>query len=130
MTDTDIHSCGYYCDRPLCIKTQRDELRNKLFSDQAVRTHFESLEGAAGAVVAMTQDRSTKITDTPTKLMGPNLEGILNAAGFVKQKEWVGLTSEEIMEITGVTSADSDWNVTIVNKWIRAIEAKLKEKNT
>lgn len=45
------------------------------------------------------------------------------------KKEWVGLTSEEIMEITGVTSADSDWNVTIVNKWIRAIEAKLKEKN-
>ena len=45
------------------------------------------------------------------------------------KKEWVGLTSEEIMEITGVTSADSDWNVTIVNKWIRNIEAKLKEKN-
>jgi len=27
MTDTDIHSCGYYCDKPLCIKAQRDELR-------------------------------------------------------------------------------------------------------
>jgi len=37
MTDTDIHSCGYYCDRPICIKAQRDELRNKLFSDQATR---------------------------------------------------------------------------------------------
>jgi hypothetical protein len=48
----------------------------------------------------------------------------------LEEREWVGLTSEEIMEITGVTSADSDWNVTIVNKWIRAIEAKLKEKNT
>jgi hypothetical protein len=48
---------------------------------------------------------------------------------YRKKKEWVGLTSEEIMEITGVTSTDSDWNVTIVHKWIRAIEAKLKEKN-
>lgn len=38
MTDTEIHSCGYYCDRPLCIKAQRDELRNKLFSEQAVKT--------------------------------------------------------------------------------------------
>ena len=45
------------------------------------------------------------------------------------QREWVGLTDEEIMKITGVTSADSDWNVTIVHKWIRAIEAKLREKN-
>ena len=26
MTD-DIHSCSYYCDRPECIKRQRDELR-------------------------------------------------------------------------------------------------------
>ena len=24
---TDIHSCSYYCDRPECIKRQRDELR-------------------------------------------------------------------------------------------------------
>ena len=46
------------------------------------------------------------------------------------QREWQGLTDEEIMKITGVTSADSDWNVVIVHKWVRAIEAKLKEKNT
>lgn len=45
------------------------------------------------------------------------------------KKEWVGLTTEEIIEITGVKSTDSDWNVVIVHKWIRAIEAKLKEKN-
>lgn len=39
MSDYDIHSCGYYCDRPLCIKAQRDELRNKMFSDQAIKTY-------------------------------------------------------------------------------------------
>jgi hypothetical protein len=44
-------------------------------------------------------------------------------------RAWVGLTTEEIMEITGVKSTDSDWNVTIVHKWIREIEAKLKERN-
>jgi hypothetical protein len=26
----DIHSCSYFCDRPACIKAQRDELREKL----------------------------------------------------------------------------------------------------
>jgi hypothetical protein len=25
-----IHTCSYYCDRPDCIKAQRDELRQKL----------------------------------------------------------------------------------------------------
>ena len=25
--DTDIHSCSYFCERPECIKAQRDELR-------------------------------------------------------------------------------------------------------
>jgi len=39
MSDYDIHSCGYYCDRPACIKAQRDELRDKLFSNQAVKTY-------------------------------------------------------------------------------------------
>jgi hypothetical protein len=27
---TDIHSCSYYCNRPECIKAQRDELRERL----------------------------------------------------------------------------------------------------
>jgi hypothetical protein len=39
MSDTDIHSCGYYCDRHACIVAQRDELRDKLFEGQAVKTY-------------------------------------------------------------------------------------------
>ena len=27
---TDIHSCGYHCDRPACIKAQRAELMSEL----------------------------------------------------------------------------------------------------
>ena len=30
MTMTEIHSCSYFCDRPECIKAQRDELRERL----------------------------------------------------------------------------------------------------
>jgi len=33
MSDYDIHSCGYYCDRHACILRQRDELRDKLFEE-------------------------------------------------------------------------------------------------
>ena len=32
----DIHTCSYYCDRPACIKAQRDELREQLEARQAV----------------------------------------------------------------------------------------------
>ena len=39
MSDTDIHSCGYYCDRHACIVAQRNELRDKLFEGQAVKTY-------------------------------------------------------------------------------------------
>lgn len=39
MSDYDIHSCGYYCDRHACILRQRDELRDKLFEGQAVKTY-------------------------------------------------------------------------------------------
>jgi hypothetical protein len=39
MSDYDIHSCGYYCDRHACIVAQRDELRDKLFEGQAVKTY-------------------------------------------------------------------------------------------
>jgi hypothetical protein len=68
MIDYDIHSCGYYCDRPACIEVQRNELRNKL----------------------------------------------------LEKKEWVGLTDEEMHIII----RDSPLSI------FRAIEAKLKEKNT
>ena len=63
MTDTDIHSCGYYCDRPACTKAQRDELREKMYvkkewagltneevmADDVLRYHF-ALNGGAGPI--------------------------------------------------------------------------------
>ena len=46
------------------------------------------------------------------------------------KKPWVGLTNEELCEIIGVSTSDSDWNVVKVQDWLRKVEAKLKEKNT
>jgi hypothetical protein len=33
MIEEDIHSCGYHCDNPACIKAQRDELVEKFVKD-------------------------------------------------------------------------------------------------
>jgi len=74
MSDTDIHSCGYYCDRPACIVAQRNELRDKLFS-----------------------------------------------------KEWVGLTDAEVEKVFFDMGQFAKIDL---KTFARAIEAKLKEKNT
>jgi hypothetical protein len=35
-----LHTCSYYCERPGCIRAQRDELRQKL--EQAVAAEREA----------------------------------------------------------------------------------------
>lgn len=57
----------------------------------------------------------------PTKICGPNLEQVLNAAGFYRKKEWVGLTEEE--------KHDCYLKIDVWSRCVEAVEAKLKEKN-
>ena len=59
----------------------------------------------------------------PTKIFGPNLEEILNSAGFYRKKPWVGLTKGESQKLW-FDYCERNWDDTIY-----AIEAKLKEKN-
>jgi hypothetical protein len=87
MTDTDIHSCGYYCDRPACIVAQRNELRDKLFGERWVKTY-------SGGKPNYTQPI---------------------------EKEWVGLTLQEIDYIEGMTLDKHDA--------IRMAAVALQEKN-
>ena len=76
---TDVHSCSYYCDRPECIKAQRDELRERLAQ--------------------------------------PEQES---------QRQWRGLTDEDIAEIAEKLGlADVAWV-----DLMQAIERRLKKRNT
>jgi hypothetical protein len=124
MSDTDIHSCGYYCERHACIKTQRDELRNKLFSDQAVKTY-------SGGKPTYTQPIEHEFIDTTAKWGGDFVEvlnplkenEILRVYHEPSKKEWVGLTEDEAQYLFRLCLGR-----TYDNFW-QAIEAKLKEKN-
>jgi len=60
----------------------------------------------------------------PTKLLGPNLEEVLNSAGFYKKREWEGLTDEEIHDTPGYRETSEMYRFAL------ALESKLKEKNT
>ena len=64
--------------------------------------------------------KHTPINTMPTKIFAPNLEQILNAAGFYR-REWVGLTDDEIWECQKPGLSDDVYKL---------IEAKLKERNT
>ena len=63
--------------------------------------------------------------DTPTVINLPKIPLYTTPP----QRTWVGLTEEELCEIVGVSTNDSDWNVYKVQEWLRKVEAKLKEKN-
>jgi hypothetical protein len=60
MTDYDIHSCSYYCNRPVCIEAQRNELRDKLFE---IRTSERNIQ---------TSDKETPESSQPTE---PTIDG-------------------------------------------------------
>jgi hypothetical protein len=60
----------------------------------------------------------------PTKIFGPDLEGILNSAGFYKcSPEWVGLTRKEKMEIINRLNGED------MIYALDEVERILKEKN-
>ena len=64
--------------------------------------------------------------EQPTKIVGPNLVGVLNAAGFYQKREWQSLTDDEIKEIVGSYSGPiKGYTRELFDK----IETKLKEKN-
>ena len=59
----------------------------------------------------------------PTKLVGHNLVEILNAAGFYRKKDWVGLTGTEINHIIAA-------NVGYLERMVKEVENLLREKNS
>jgi hypothetical protein len=68
MSDTDIHSCGYYCDRHACIVVQRNELRDKLFeknltSEKSIQTSDSKEAESARAWVGLTDEEMKEIWD-------------------------------------------------------------------
>ena len=93
----------------------------------AAQAALETLEDVFGKdkidVGAINNLRAALVeTQMPTKICGPNLVGMLNAAGFYRKKEWVGLTDDE--------KHDCYLKIDVWSRCVEAVESKLKEKNT
>jgi hypothetical protein len=72
------------------------------------------------------------ITVYPQKVAEEAINDLRQAVAETKQRKWVGLTEEEIQNLGYLSekfdASNSEW----FDRWgfARAIEAKLKEKNT
>ena len=99
----------------------------------AAQEALETLEDVFGKdkidVGAINNLRAALVeTQMPTKICGPNLVGMLNAAGFYRKKEWVGLTDKDIKYVVGRN--DSGGIGAYTREMFKQIEDKLREKNT
>jgi hypothetical protein len=116
MSDYDIHSCGYYCDRPACIERQRNELRDKLFEE--ISTSERNIQ---------TSDKETPESSQP---MEPTIDGWPLWSGLPPpKKEWVGLTEDDAIDLLPNVGYEYEVDVEVILSFAKAIEAKLKEKN-
>ena len=91
------------------------------------RTSADGPEYERGFVDGMQHQMqlSVKINKQPTKIFGPGLEELLNSAGFYRKREWVSLTDEEVSDAIDDVLEGGGWLDVA-----RALEAKIKEKNT
>jgi hypothetical protein len=121
MTDIDIHSCGYYCDRHACIVAQRNELRDKLFGEQWVKTYSDGKPNYTQPI----EQEPVAYMDSEGHLYNSTTHPERYAPLYTAppKKEWVGLTEQEQSDIAWEKDKSRIWIVT-------ATEAKLKEKNT
>ena len=69
--------------------------------------------------------------EQPTKIFGPNLEELLNGAGFYRKKEWVGLTEKQINSLLGDGKCwvGDDCSMPNLMYIVRLVESTLREKN-
>jgi hypothetical protein len=78
------------------------------------------------------KDGGPMITVYPQKVAEEAINDLRQAVAETKQRKWVGLTEEEIQNLGYLSekfdASNSEW----FDRWgfARAIEAKLKEKNT
>ena len=80
------------------------------------------VQAAAQRDELMQEQKKWLLDKPPTKLMV--IPALMKAAGWVRKKEWVGLTEEER---EGLLLDHEGYGIL---NYARSIEAKLKEKNT
>jgi hypothetical protein len=128
MSDYDIHSCGYYCDRPACIERQRNELRDKLFEE--ISTSERNIQTSDKETPESSQPWVKTYSGGKPNYTEPTIDGWPLWSGLPPpKKEWVGLTEDYAIDLLPNVGYEYEVDVEVILSFAKAIEAKLKEKN-
>ena len=79
-----LHSCSYYCERPDCIKTQRDEMREKAEAENATLREWESRCAVALGVPGCATEEMLNVIDS----LRENLDALLQKQMDITLKEY------------------------------------------
>jgi hypothetical protein len=122
----EIHSCSLYCDRPECIKAQRDELRDKLAQPEQpeVRTGNCLRVGVCASEGHKIQPQRTWVglTDEEQNALIPESDGSAEA-NVMRVEVLPGVWGQEYEEVDA-------WSKPLVLQILKDHEAKLRSKNT
>ena len=144
-----IHSCSYYCDRPECIKAQRDEFVKRMETDVNGQERREPPTDIAAyidwilrggrfdnshreCIVKGCENHANQgvfVGDLCSPCHGfiTTGEGVYSQAYRNTKREWVGLTDVEVGDtLIDLPILGNGYFLRIA----KAIEAALKEKNT
>jgi hypothetical protein len=77
---SDIHSCSYYCDRPGCVKAQRDELRAQVEALQADAERYRFLEADFSPMGLNIDGNHAWAYRRNASLKGPTLSAAIDTA--------------------------------------------------
>ena len=137
MSD-DVHSCSYYCDRPECIKAQRDELwgasvrlikeRNEAeavacqrhYELQNLRAKVEELQENGNRLLAVADSAVTHQKDMIEAVAGPLRDQIEELRADAERYRWLRIHSTQPTESWSTHSNPESFDA--------AIDAALKEK--
>lgn len=89
---TEVHSCSYFCDRPECVKAQRDELRGRFGSmtdREIMQQALEALEYHVAPPSAPTWRTTAAITALRERLAQPEPEPIKESS-VTHSHLWIG----------------------------------------
>ena len=124
---TDIHSCSYYCNRPECIKAQRDELRDRLAQPEQEPVAWMVLGDGEYGEYAPGMHFDTVGYKEYWERRGYELQPLYTAP---PQRQWVEASGKEIRKL--IPKADV-WKYEVGHdealKLIRSALALAKEKN-
>jgi hypothetical protein len=114
---TDIHSCSYYCDKPQCIKAQRDELRERLAQPEQEPVAYAVYHRMGGGKSLHWPEQHSPDGDANAYQLAPL---------YTAPPQRKPLTDEQIAEALGFGEHTTATTRAILTHAARAIEAKIR----